>query len=115
MAQAHRHLTPSLRRRTKAIVISVSPNVDTPRSVRRFLASRHALALNYLLGTPHQLRPVWKSYAILSAFDSGNADIHSSDVRVFDRNGIWVSTQHAGVDLAAANLAADAETALKRS
>ena len=115
MAQAFRRLTPSLRRRTEAIVISVSPKVDTPRSVRRFLARRHALALSYLLGTPSQLRPVWKAYGILSALDSGNADIHSSDVRVFDRDGVWVSTQHAGVDLTAANLGADAETALKRS
>jgi protein SCO1/2 len=115
MAQTYRRLAPSVRRQVVPILISVSPKVDTPQSVRRFLARRHALALNYLLGTPRQLRPVWKAYGILSALDSGNADIHSSDVRVFDRNGVWVSTQHAGVDLTAANLAADTETALKRS
>ena len=115
MALAYRRLAPSARRQVVPILISVSPKVDTPQSVRRFLARRHALALNYLLGTPRQLRPVWKAYGILSALDSGNADIHSSDVRVFDRNGVWVSTQHAGVDLTAANLAHDMREALRRS
>lgn len=115
MAQAYRRLPPSRRREVFPILITVSPRVDRPASVRRFLAHRHALALGYLLGTPRQLRPVWKAYGIVSALDTGNADIHSSDVRVFDRRGVWVSTQHAGVDLTAANLATDAETALERS
>jgi protein SCO1/2 len=114
MAQAHRRLAPSVRAQVGPILITVSPKVDTPRSVRRFLARLHALSLDYLLGTPRELRPVWKAYGILSAFDTGNADVHSSDVRVFDRNGVWVSTQHSGVDLTPANLAADARTALRQ-
>jgi len=36
-------------------------------------------------------------------------------VRVIDRRGIWVATQHAGVDLTPSNLAHDALEALKRS
>jgi protein SCO1/2 len=115
MAQAYARLPASQRREVVPVLITVSPDVDTPRSVRRFLARLHARALNYLLGSPRQLRPIWNAYGILSALDTGNADVHSSDVRVFDRDGVWVSTQHAGVDLTAANLAADAETALERS
>ena len=115
IAQTYRRLAPALRRQVVPILLSVSPKVDTPRSVRRFLADRHALALTYLLGTPRRLRPVWKAYGIVSAFETGNADVHSSDVRVFDRRGVWVSTQHAGIDLSPGNLDHDVLTALKRS
>jgi cytochrome oxidase Cu insertion factor (SCO1/SenC/PrrC family) len=115
IAQAYRRLAPSARRQVVPILISVSPKVDTPKSVRRFLTARHALALAYLSGAPRRLRPVWKAYGILSALETGNADVHSSDVRVFDRRGIWVSTQHAGIDLSPGNLEHDVLRALKRN
>jgi cytochrome oxidase Cu insertion factor (SCO1/SenC/PrrC family) len=115
IAQAYWLLRPDERRQVVPLLISVEPHADTPAHVRRFLARRHALALDYLIGGVGQLRPVWKAYGILAAVDTGNADIHSSDVRVIDRRGIWVATQHAGVDLTPSNLAHDALEALKRS
>ena len=115
IAQAYRLLRPDERRQVVPLLISVEPHADTPAHVRRFLARRHALALDYLMGTVRRLRPVWKAYGIVAAVDTGNADIHSSDVRVIDRRGIWVATQHAGVDLTPSNLAHDALEALKRS
>jgi len=116
MAQAYRLLGSAQdRRQVVPLLISVEPHADTPAHVRRFLARRRALALDYLIGTVRQLRPVWKAYGILAAVDSGNADVHSSDVRVIDRRGIWVATQHAGVDLTPQNLAHDALEAAKRS
>jgi protein SCO1/2 len=115
IAQAYRLLRPDERRQVVPLLISVEPHADTPAHVRRFLARRHALALDYLIGSVGQLRPVWKAYGIVAAVDTGNADIHSSDVRVIDRRGIWVATQHAGVDLTPSNLAHDALEALKRS
>ncbi len=115
IAQAYRLLRPDERRQVVPLLISVEPHADTPAHVRRFLARRHALALDYLIGTVRRLRPVWKAYGIVAAVDTGNADIHSSDVRVIDRRGIWVATQHAGVDLTPSNLAHDALEALKRS
>jgi protein SCO1/2 len=115
MAQAYRLLRPDERRQVAPLLISVEPHADTPAHVRRFLARRHALALDYLIGNVRQLRPVWKAYGIVAAVDTGNADIHSSDVRVIDRRGIWVATQHVGVDLTPSNLAHDALEALKRS
>jgi cytochrome oxidase Cu insertion factor (SCO1/SenC/PrrC family) len=115
MARAHRLLPPAERRRVVPLLISVEPRADTPPHVRRFLARRRALALDYLIGSVRRLRPVWKAYGVLAAVDTGNADVHSSDVRVIDRRGIWVATQHAGIDLTAANLAHDALVALKRS
>ena len=115
MAQAYRLLPADRRRQVVPLVISVQPHTDTPAHVRRFLARRRALALDYLIGSVRELRPVWKAYGILAAVDSGNADIHSSDVRVIDRHGVWVSTQHVAVDLTPANLAHDAVEALERS
>jgi cytochrome oxidase Cu insertion factor (SCO1/SenC/PrrC family) len=115
IAQAYRLLRPDERRQVVPLLMSVEPHADTPAHVRRFLARRHALALDYLIGTVRRLRPVWKAYGIVAAVDTGNADIHSSDVRVIDRRGIWVATQHAGVDLTPSNLAHDALEALKRS
>ena len=107
IALAIRRLPPQTRREVVPLLISVSPRVDTPRSVRRFLLARRALSLDYLIGSVYKLRPIWKAYGILPAVDTGNADIHSSDVRIFNREGVWVSTQHAGVDLTPQNLLHD--------
>ncbi len=114
MAQAYRLLPPDERQQVVPLLISVEPRADTPARVQRFLTGRRALALDYLIGSVKELRPVWKAYAILPAVDTGNADVHSSDVRVIDRHGIWVATQHAGVDLTSKNLAHDALEALTR-
>ena len=91
----------------------MQPRLDTPASIRRFLRIRHALGvLDFLIGSVEQLRPVWKAFHVLPAVDTGSADIHSADVRVFDRDGIWVSTMHVGVDLTPANLVHDIRLAL---
>jgi cytochrome oxidase Cu insertion factor (SCO1/SenC/PrrC family) len=104
------------RRQVVALAVSVDPRVDSPGSVRRFLGRRHALGkLDFLLGSVKDLRPVWQAFHIVPAADTGNADIHSADARIFDRRGIWVTTFHAGVDLTPQNLAHDLLTALKRS
>ena len=113
IARALRGLPPGTRRNVVPLLITVNPRVDTPRNVERFLAARHAGALYYLIGSVRTLRPVWKAYGILPAIDTGNPDFHSSDVRIFNRDGIWVSTQHAGVDLTARNLDHDITAALR--
>jgi protein SCO1/2 len=107
-----RMLQPSDRKRVTPLAITVDPPVDTPRRIRSFLARRHALGLDYLIGTTRQLRPVWKAFGVLSAVETGDADLHSSDVRIFDQRGIWVSTLHASVDLSPANLAHDLVVAI---
>ena len=61
------------------------------------------------------MRPVWKEFDILSAVDSGNSDVHSGGVRVFDRDGAWVTTLRVGLDLTPQNLLHDIRQALKRS
>ncbi len=106
-------LAPEQRRRVVALAISVSPVDDTRSSARAFLR-RHRIEgeLRYLIGSERELRPVWKGFQIASALDTGDSDVHSAPVRIFDRHGVWVSTLHAGADLTPANLAHDLSTAL---
>jgi cytochrome oxidase Cu insertion factor (SCO1/SenC/PrrC family) len=107
-------LTPTERQRVDALAITVLPQIDTPARIKIFLRQRHALAaLDWLTGPPSELPKVWKDYAILPAAQTGNANIHSASVRLFDRQGIWVSSLHDGVDLTPANLAHDIRVALR--
>lgn len=97
---------------TVAIAISTHPGDDTPESVREFLG-RHRVTgdLRYLIGTEAELRPVWQAFAVLPALDTGDPNTHSAPVRVFDREGVWVSTLHSGVDLTPEALAHDVRNA----
>jgi hypothetical protein len=107
-----RLLSGSERREVNALALTVNPARDTPARVRAFLRRRHALGIDFLLGTAKQMRPIWKAFHVVSAAETGNADVHSSDARVYDRSGVWVSTLHLPVDLTPANLAHDLRTAL---
>jgi cytochrome oxidase Cu insertion factor (SCO1/SenC/PrrC family) len=113
VGDALRLLPASARERTRALAISVNPVIDTPPSVRRFLRERRAEAITYLSGSVAELEPIWKRFGVVSAYETGDADTHSADVRVFDPRGIWVSTQHAGVDLTPQNLAHDITRAIR--
>jgi protein SCO1/2 len=113
LGEAMRKLPAQARAKTVAFAISVDPEYDRPTSVCRFLRRRDALGpFDFLLGTEKQLRPVWRSFYVLTVSKTDNPNIHSADVRVFDRSGIWVSTMHVGVDPTPANLVHDVETAL---
>jgi cytochrome oxidase Cu insertion factor (SCO1/SenC/PrrC family) len=101
-------LRPALRAHSEAIAISVNPNIDNKKTITMFLAQRHATrALDFLVGPLPKLRPVWTAYHILPAVDTGNNDIHSADVLIFNRRGRWVSSLNEGLDLTASNLAHD--------
>lgn len=116
VASGLRLLTPDERSQVVAVAISTQPTDDTPAAVRAFLRRHRAEhELLYLIGSEQELRPVWEAFYILSALDSGNANTHSAPVRVFDRNGRWVSTLHPGVDLTPDNLRHDITLALSRS
>jgi len=109
-------LSASERSRVYALAISTRPADDTPANVREFLRVHRVLReLHYVVGTEARLRPVWRSFYILSALDSGDADTHSAPVRIFNRRGRWVSTLHPQVDLTPANLAHDVRVALRTS
>ena len=109
-------LNTSERRRVYALAISTHPGDDTAANVHEFLRVHRVLGeLHYLVGPEARLRPVWRSFHILSAFDSGDADTHSAPVRIFDRRGKWVSTLHPGIDLTPGNLVHDVRVALRSS
>ena len=106
-------LTKTERASLAPLAITVLPQVDTPARIRNFLRQRHALGLDWLIGPVTELPKVWKDYAVLAAAQTGNANVHSAGVRIFDRRGFWVSDLHVGVDLTPANLAHDIRVALR--
>jgi len=64
LAAAWRDLS-SEARHLKIIAVTVDPVRDTPRAVKQFLAARRATeAMDYLIGSPKQLLPVWKAWGI---------------------------------------------------
>jgi protein SCO1 len=114
IAQGLALLAAAERRRIAAVAVSVHPRDDTPRSVRAFVRRHRLLGrLYYLIGSERELRPVWRKFHILSALESGDADTHSGPVRLFNRDGEWVTTLHPGVDLTPENLAHDLREALR--
>ena len=95
-----------------AVAFSVDPVNDTPARIRSFLERYRATdELEYVDGTVEELSPVWKGFQIVSSHESGNSNMHSAPVRVYDAAGRWRSTLHPGVDLTPANLAHDLEAA----
>ena len=99
-----------------ALAITTDPAEDTPGSVRAFLRKQRAEGkLGYLVGGERELRRVWRAFGILPSVQTGNDEMHSAPVRIYDRDGEWVATQHAGVDLTAANLAHDLHLAARNS
>lgn len=99
--------------RVAAVAISVDPVNDTPVRIRAFLDRHRARKeIRYVDAPVGELRPVWKDFKILPSADTGDSNMHSAPVRVYDTEGRWRSTLHPGVDLTAANLAHDLEAAL---
>ena len=106
-------LTPEERDEISPIAISTDPEEDTPAVVRSFLEKSRAVGrLRYLVAPVERLRPVWEDFQILASLDTGIDTLHSAPVRIYDREGIWVSTLHAGADLTMENLAHDLRVAL---
>jgi cytochrome oxidase Cu insertion factor (SCO1/SenC/PrrC family) len=101
------------RDRVVALAFSVDPEHDTVRSIRAFLSRSRAYGLVRYVDAPvESLRPVWSAFQIQPSVETGNSNLHSVPVRVYDTEGRWRSTLHPGVDLTAANLAHDLELAL---
>jgi cytochrome oxidase Cu insertion factor (SCO1/SenC/PrrC family) len=113
MAEAMRLLEDD-RGRVLALAYSVDPLNDTPASIRSFLAKNRATGqIRYVDGSVAELRPLWNEFKILPSHGTGNSNMHSAPVRVYDADGEWRSTLHPGVDLSPANLAHDLQEALE--
>jgi cytochrome oxidase Cu insertion factor (SCO1/SenC/PrrC family) len=116
IARAVDRLEERERAQVRALALSSDPVEDTPASVRRFLASQGAVGrLEYLVGEERQLRPLWNALQVLPSADTGRDTLHSAPLRIYDRDGVWVATLHAGADLSQANLLHDIRYALGAS
>jgi cytochrome oxidase Cu insertion factor (SCO1/SenC/PrrC family) len=108
-------LSPRERQRVRVVAISTDPREDTFESVQAFLAKQRAIGrLTYVTGPARGLRRVWGDFKILPSEESGSDSLHSAPVRIY-REGVWVATQHLGVDLLPTNLRHDIRVALKTS
>ena len=64
-------LGPAESKRVQIVAVSVDPRGDTPKAVAAFLA-RHQMTgrMQYLIGSAHELAPVWKAWGVGSARDA---------------------------------------------
>jgi protein SCO1 len=70
------------------IFVSTDPKADTPARVRRFLDETSLSGrVEYLTGTPTQLRPVWRTYRIPPAIAGKAASEAATTVLLIDRAG----------------------------
>lgn len=113
VATAWRLLTQDERRQAVAVAISTDPRDDTAARRRAFLRRHRASGtFRYLTGPIRAMKRLWRSFQILSSFESGNADTHSAPVRIYGSDGVWLATLHAGADLTPDNLVHDVRVAL---
>lgn len=113
IARAFDSLEAEERASVAPVAISTDPEEDTPIAVREFLRRNRAEGrLRYLVAPVERLRPVWDAFQISTSYDTGVDTLHSAPVRIYDREGIWVSTLHAGADLTTENLVHDLRVAL---
>jgi protein SCO1 len=79
-------LDPGEREQVRAFALSVDPANDTPDSAQEFLLSRRVRGyLDYLLGTPRELEPVWRKYGFAPQTETQE---HNSYVVLLDGAGL---------------------------
>jgi protein SCO1 len=70
------------------LIVSADPAADTPARVRRFLAAVSLTGrVQYLTGTPAQLRAVWRAYEVKPASDGRTIFDEYAPVLLIDRSG----------------------------
>ncbi|HEY5287301.1 MAG TPA: SCO family protein [Solirubrobacteraceae bacterium] len=71
------------------VFVSTAPRADTRASVSRFLSETSLSGhVEYLTGTPQQLRPIWKAYAIAPVSAGKSASEEGITVLLIDHNGV---------------------------
>jgi protein SCO1 len=70
------------------LIVSADPSADTPAAVRRFLGEA-ALdgRVEYLTGTPTELRAVWRAYDIVPSQLGDAESPHAAAILLIDRAG----------------------------
>jgi protein SCO1/2 len=112
-ARAVDRLEPAEREQVAVVGISVDPAEDTPAEIDAFLRRHRARArLAYLVGDAAEMTRVWRDFGVLSVVVSGDDDLHSAPVRIYSREGEWLTTLHSGADLTVDALVHDMRVAL---
>lgn len=100
-----------------ALFVSVDPRGDTPARAREWLA-RHSLPsqVRYLLGTPDELRPIWRDWYLL-ADDRRRLDpvTHAASVWLVDARGRLRARWPGGAGIDPDDVAHDLDALLDRA
>jgi protein SCO1 len=66
------------------VAISVDPRGDTPQTVHKFLADRDLVGkMDYLIGDPQQLGPVWEAWNVGSEVEASNPEYIAHSALVY--------------------------------
>jgi protein SCO1/2 len=69
-------------------IVSADPTADSPSSVERFLAATSLTGrVDYLTGSPAELRPIWRAYRITPASAGRTAFDKFASLSLLDREG----------------------------
>ncbi len=91
VAQQIRGALDVLGRDVPVLAVSVDPAGDTQRSARSFLLDQRLPdRMDFLLGSPEELRPVWDAFGIQpqTEREDGPESDHSVSVVLLDRDGV---------------------------
>jgi protein SCO1/2 len=69
-------LGPTGDQKTQVIAVSVDPKGDTRKTVTKFLAEHEMTGrMQYLIGSAHELAPVWKAWGVGAERDVGHPEL----------------------------------------
>lgn len=90
------------------LAVSADPEGDTQPAVRRWLEKlRLPDNFRYLIGTPKQLQPVWRSHYAAPQPRGNPNSAHSASIWLVDRQGRWRTKFSGGVPVPPADIAHD--------
>ncbi len=81
---AYAKMTPTMRRDVAIVAVSVDPHGDTPGTVAAFVR-QHELQgeARYLVGSAHQLGPVWEAWQVGSEADASNPGLVNHSALIY--------------------------------
>jgi protein SCO1 len=98
------------------VAVSVDPRGDTRRAVREWLAQHHEPAnFHYLIGTQHELAPVWKAFYISPQTPGDPQSSHTAVIWLINNDDRVAALISAGVPIDTTNLAHDFRTLIRRT
>lgn len=100
-------------RRVGVVAVSVDPRGDTPDSVRTWLRrQREPAQFHYLIGSEHELRPVWSAWYAAPQIPGDPESAHTAIVWLVDARGRLAAKVAAAQPFDTGGLASDVRTLL---